>query len=129
MERSGRNGLPSNLIQIFWSDPTDRSKAQMFCVPFNNLTVLAELMECPKLIAKKKTYKKFKIRQIIEASFVNPLWRKYSRNLNIFVSKIEVLFSASSLELNIKQFKSSMVFVFIIHHAELKYFMTTFHDS
>lgn len=71
MERSGRNGPPSNLIQIFWSDPTDRSKAQMFCVriPFNNLTVLAELMECPKLIAKKKTYKKFKIRQIIEASF------------------------------------------------------------
>jgi hypothetical protein len=40
--KSSKNGLPSNLIQIFRSE---RSEAQTFCVPFNNLTVLAELME------------------------------------------------------------------------------------
>ena len=37
----GENG-PPNLIQIFRSE---RFEAQMFCVPFNNLTILTELME------------------------------------------------------------------------------------
>ena len=41
---SSENGPHSNVIKIF---RLDRSEAQMFCVSFNNLTVLAVLMEAP----------------------------------------------------------------------------------
>ena len=39
---SSENGPHSNVFKIFLSD---RSEAQMFCGSFNNLTVLAVLME------------------------------------------------------------------------------------
>ena len=39
---SSENGPYSNVIKIFQSD---RSEAQMFCVSFNNLTVLTVLKE------------------------------------------------------------------------------------
>ena len=42
LKTSWENGTPSNLIQI---SQLDWPEAQMFCVSFNNLTVLIELME------------------------------------------------------------------------------------
>ena len=62
---SSENGPHSNVIKIF---RLDRSEAQMFCVSFNNLTVLsglAVLMEAPYIYFFIQTCLAFMFRSLL----------------------------------------------------------------